>query len=69
MRLKERWTVSQPKSGCQQSNQLEGTDFISWILLTAIAEDIFRVALVVIKDPRVFTFRQCLIQVQVIHSY
>ena len=42
-------------------------DFISWNLLTAIAEDIFRVALVVIKDPRVLAFRQCLIPVQVIH--
>jgi hypothetical protein len=28
-------------------------DFISWDLLTAIAEDIFRIALAVTKDPRV----------------
>ena len=31
-------------------------DFISWNLLTAIAEDIFRVALVVIKDHRYLPF-------------
>jgi hypothetical protein len=35
-------------------------DFISWDLLTAIAEDIFRIvfriALAVVKDPRVIAF-------------
>jgi hypothetical protein len=28
-------------------------DFISWDLLTAITEDILRIALAVVKDPRV----------------
>lgn len=58
--------VHYPESGQNREVSFKGVtysftvgkklDFISWDLLTVLAEDIFRIALAVVKDPRVIAF-------------